>query len=54
MSVDGQTLRGKATIICAGSVPRAIPGMDVDGVRVITSDQSTNDPAPTSCPSASR
>ena len=29
-----------------GSVPRAIPGMDVDGVRVITSDQSTNDPAP--------
>jgi len=45
VSVDGQTLRGKAVIICAGSVPRAIPGMDVDGVRVTTSDQSTNDTA---------
>ncbi len=43
--MDGQTLRGKAVIICAGSVPRAIPGMDVDGVRVTTSDQSTNDTA---------
>jgi dihydrolipoyl dehydrogenase len=32
--------------MCTGSVPRAIPGMDVDGVRVITSDQSTNDPSP--------
>ena len=46
VAVGGQTLRGKATIICTGSVPRAIPGMDIDGVRVITSDQSTNDPAP--------
>ena len=32
-------------IICAGSAPRAIPGMDVDGVKVITSDQSTNSDA---------
>jgi dihydrolipoamide dehydrogenase len=46
VAVGGETLRGKATIICTGSVPRAIPGMDIDGVRVITSDQSTNDPAP--------
>ena len=42
VSVGGQTLRGRAVIVCSGSVPRAIPGMEVDGVRVITSDQSTN------------
>ena len=45
MSVDGETLTGKAVIICAGSVPRGIPGMDIDGVRVITSDHATNDGA---------
>ncbi len=42
VSVGGQTLRGRAVMVCSGSVPRAIPGMEVDGVRVITSDQSTN------------
>jgi dihydrolipoamide dehydrogenase len=40
-----QTLSGRAVVICAGSAPRAIPGMDVDGVTVITSDQSTNSDA---------
>ena len=40
VSVDGQTLTGKATIICTGSVPRAIPGMDIDGERIITSDHA--------------
>src|ERR671921_577950 len=40
-----QTLSGRAVVVCAGSAPRAIPGMDVDGVRVITSDQSTNSDA---------
>jgi dihydrolipoamide dehydrogenase len=40
-----QTLSGRAVIVCAGSAPRAIPGMDVDGVTVITSDQSTNSDA---------
>ena len=42
---DGETLRGKATIITTGSVPRAIPGMEIDGTTVITSDQSTNSDA---------
>lgn len=42
---NGETLRGKATIITTGSVPRAIPGMEIDGTTVMTSDQSTNDPA---------
>jgi dihydrolipoamide dehydrogenase len=46
VSVDnGETLRGKATIVTTGSVPRAIPGMEVDGTSVITSDQSTNSDA---------
>ncbi|MGE3286568.1 MAG: dihydrolipoyl dehydrogenase [Pseudonocardia sp.] len=45
VAVDGQTLRGRGTIICAGSVPREIPGMDVDGERVVTSDHATNSSA---------
>ena len=40
-----QTLSGRAVVVCAGSAPRAIPGMDVDGVRVVTSDQATNSDA---------
>jgi dihydrolipoamide dehydrogenase len=43
--VEGQSLRGRATVICAGSAPRSVPGMDVDGVRVVTSDQATNSDA---------
>jgi dihydrolipoamide dehydrogenase len=42
VSVNGDTLRGRGTIVCAGSVPRAIPGMDVDGERIVTSDHATN------------
>jgi dihydrolipoamide dehydrogenase len=42
VSVGGDTLRGRGTIVCAGSVPRAIPGMEIDGRRVVTSDHSTN------------
>jgi dihydrolipoamide dehydrogenase len=42
VAVGGDTLRGRGTIICAGSVPRAIPGMDVDGRRIVTSDHTTN------------
>jgi dihydrolipoamide dehydrogenase len=45
VAVDGQTLRGRATIICTGSVPRSIPGMDIDGQRVVTSDHATNSEA---------
>ncbi|WP_214370711.1 dihydrolipoyl dehydrogenase [Pseudonocardia sp. H11422] len=45
VSVDGQSLRGHATILCTGSVPRAIPGMEIDGRTVVTSDQSTNSDA---------
>jgi dihydrolipoamide dehydrogenase len=45
VAVDGQNLRGRAVVVCAGSAPRAIPGMEVDGVRVVTSDHSTNSEA---------
>ncbi len=45
VSVAGQTLRGQATILCTGSVPRSLPGMDIDGVRVVTSDHATNSDA---------
>jgi dihydrolipoamide dehydrogenase len=50
VAVEGgttQTLSGRAVVICAGSAPRAIPGMDVNGTTVITSDQSTNSDADT-------
>ena len=40
-----QTLSGRAVVVCAGSAPRAIPGMEVDGVRIMTSDQATNSDA---------
>lgn len=45
VAVDGQVVRGRATILCTGSVPRAIPGMDVDGSAIVTSDHSTNSDA---------
>jgi dihydrolipoamide dehydrogenase len=45
VAVEGDTLRGRGTIVCAGSVPRAIPGMDIDGERVVTSDHATNSEA---------
>ena len=45
VEVDGQSLTGRAVIICTGSVPRGIPGMDIDGVKVINSDHATNSDA---------
>jgi dihydrolipoamide dehydrogenase len=42
VEVGGQVLSGRAVIICAGSEPRSIPGLDIDGDRVITSDHATN------------
>ena len=45
VQVDGQTVKGRATILCTGSVPRVIPGMDIDGEKVVTSDHATNSTA---------
>ncbi|MGH9179840.1 MAG: dihydrolipoyl dehydrogenase [Acidimicrobiales bacterium] len=36
---DGPTLQGEHVILAAGSVPRTIPGFDVDGTLVLTSDE---------------
>jgi dihydrolipoamide dehydrogenase len=36
---DGTELRGRHVILAAGSVPRTIPGFDVDGRFVMTSDE---------------
>ena len=36
---DGTELKGKYVIIASGSVPRTLPGFDVDGKHVLTSDE---------------
>lgn len=38
------TLPAKATVVATGSVPRSIPGYDIDGVRIVTSDQALDWP----------
>ena len=48
------TLRGRATILCTGSVPRAIPGMDVDGDARRSPPTRPPTATPTGCPSGSR
>jgi dihydrolipoamide dehydrogenase len=45
VSVDGQTLSGTAVILCAGSEPRSLPGLEIDGQRIVTSDHATNSDA---------
>ena len=34
-------------IICSGSEPRSLPGLEVDGERIVTSDQASNSDAET-------
>ena len=45
VAVDGQTMNAKAVIVCSGSEPRSLPGLEIDGVRIVTSDQATNSTA---------
>ena len=45
VSVSGQTLTGKGVIICSGSEPRSLPGLEIDGERIVTSDHATNSDA---------
>jgi dihydrolipoamide dehydrogenase len=42
VAVGDQVVRGRAVILCTGSVPRSLPGLEIDGRRVVTSDQATN------------
>jgi dihydrolipoamide dehydrogenase len=37
---DKQTLQGREIIVATGSQPRSVPGMEIDRIRVITSDEA--------------
>lgn len=39
-SADPQTLQAKEIIVATGSYARSVPGIDLDGTRIITSDQA--------------
>jgi dihydrolipoamide dehydrogenase len=40
VEVDGQRYEGRHVVLATGSVPRSLPGLEIDGTRVISSDQA--------------
>ncbi len=40
VEVDGTTYTGSHIVLATGSVPKSLPGLDIDGDRVISSDQA--------------
>jgi dihydrolipoamide dehydrogenase len=40
VEVDGQQLEGRHVVLATGSVPKSLPGLDIDGSRVVTSDHA--------------
>ncbi len=40
VEVDGTSYVGKAVVLASGSYSRSLPGLDVDGTRVLTSEQA--------------
>ncbi|MFJ1790549.1 dihydrolipoyl dehydrogenase [Kitasatospora griseola] len=40
VDVDGQRIEGRHIVLATGSVPRSIPGLDIDGNRIISSDHA--------------
>jgi dihydrolipoamide dehydrogenase len=40
VEVNGQRYEGRHVLLATGSVPRSLPGLDIDGDRVITSDHA--------------
>jgi dihydrolipoamide dehydrogenase len=40
VEVDGQRYEGKHVVLATGSYAKSLPGLDIDGSRVITSDQA--------------
>jgi dihydrolipoamide dehydrogenase len=40
VTVDGTTYLGKNLVLASGSYPRSLPGLDIDGERVITSEHA--------------
>ncbi len=45
VQVGDDTVRGRAVIVATGSAPRSLPGFEVDGERVVTSDHATHLPS---------
>ena len=41
IEVNGERITGKNIILATGSYARSLPGLDIDGVKVITSDHAT-------------
>jgi dihydrolipoamide dehydrogenase len=40
VTVDGQAYTGRNIVLATGSVPRSLPGLEIDGTRVINSDHA--------------
>ena len=40
VEVDGRTIEARHVLLATGSVPRSLPGLELDGTRVITSDDA--------------
>ncbi len=40
VEVDGRTIEAKHVLLATGSVPRSLPGLEIDGSKVITSDDA--------------
>lgn len=40
VEVDGRTIEAKHVLLATGSVPRSLPGLEIDGAKVITSDDA--------------
>ncbi|RAJ43560.1 dihydrolipoamide dehydrogenase [Kitasatospora sp. SolWspMP-SS2h] len=40
VDVDGRRIEGRHIVLATGSVPRSIPGLDIDGNRIISSDHA--------------
>ncbi|GAA3810854.1 dihydrolipoyl dehydrogenase [Nocardioides panacisoli] len=49
VTVDGTAYRGRNVVLATGSEPRLLPGIEVDGTRILTSDHALRlDPLPSS------
>ena len=49
VTVDGTAYRGRHVVLATGSEPRLLPGIEVDGTRILTSDHALRlDPLPSS------
>lgn len=42
VEVNGTTYRGKNILLATGSYPKTLPGLEIDGTRVVTSDHAMN------------